>query len=239
MFTNEIIQTYEPWYIDLSDGSKIECKITPGWEYMIDTTWKHNGNFYIKVVYNINNGYCKPYEAIENIRKEYEEVISKEKKKPYQTTIFDFIEEDYMNYFYYIDKGYITEQGDHVSYEADYYDNMKFEKMLDAVIYAHHSSHLLSENEYFEIMDSSGEFYGTIDHTVGGFNNCVYLIQGLNAMCQREYIYVSKGIFFKIFNSIIEKYENISLVKYPNLFIIELFDRKNTDEVLEMISYLK
>lgn len=171
--------------------------------------------------------------------KEYEEVISKEKENPYQTTIFDFIEEDYMNYFYYIDKGYTTEQGDHVSYEADYYDNMKFERMLDAVLYAHHSCHLLNENEYFDIMDSSGEFYGTIDYTVGEFNNCVYLIQGLNAMCQPEFIYTSKNIFFKIFNSLIEKTENISLVKYPNLFFIELYDKKSTDLVLEMISYLK
>lgn len=93
MFTDKIIKTYEPWYIDLSDGSKIKCQIYEGWEYEIETIWEWKGKTSTYVVYNINNGYCKPYEDIENIRKEYEELISKEKKKPYQTTIFDFLEE--------------------------------------------------------------------------------------------------------------------------------------------------
>ncbi len=88
-----IIQTYEPWFIYLSDGSFIKCQIYDGWEYEIETTWERNGKITIQIVYNICNGYNLPKQELENLKKEYEKIIKKEKKKAYQTTIFDFLEE--------------------------------------------------------------------------------------------------------------------------------------------------
>lgn len=86
-FDGMIIKTYEPFYYDLFDNVKLKCSITPGWEYMIDCEAVINDKLFLCVVYNIDNGFNRPYEEINNLVKD----LKKEFFSIKQYTIFDFI----------------------------------------------------------------------------------------------------------------------------------------------------
>ena len=63
-FKGMIIKSYDPFYFDLSESVKLKCFIIPGWEYMIDCEALIDGKEFSYFVYNIDNGYNKPYERI-------------------------------------------------------------------------------------------------------------------------------------------------------------------------------
>lgn len=86
-FKGMIIKTYEPFYYDLSENVKLKCSITKGWEYMIDCEARINGELFLYVVYNIDNGHNKPYERIQELVNE----LKKEYFSNKQYTIFDFL----------------------------------------------------------------------------------------------------------------------------------------------------
>lgn len=86
-FEGMIIKTYEPFYYDLSENVKLKCSITKGWEYMIDCEAVIDGKDFTYIVYNIDNGYNKPYERIQELVNE----LKKEFFSKKQYTLFDFI----------------------------------------------------------------------------------------------------------------------------------------------------